>query len=244
MKFGVVVFPGSNCDRDLIHVLEKVLQQEVVVLWHKDKKLPDFNRNDCIMLPGGFSYGDYLRSGAIARFSPIMNAVIEFANSGGYVWGICNGFQILCEAGLLPGALLRNINQQFICKNIYITPAEVASPLSHSLSPGSAYKIPIAHAEGRYYADQKTLSRLQQNKQIIFQYCDEFGQVNETGNPNGSLLNIAGICNETRNVFGMMPHPERASEEMLGNTDGKLLFDSFISYADALEVDVMDDLLR
>lgn len=244
MKFGVVVFPGSNCDRDLIHVLEKVLQQEVVVLWHKDKKLPDFNRNDCIMLPGGFSYGDYLRSGAIARFSPIMNAVIEFANSGGYVWGICNGFQILCEAGLLPGALLRNINQQFICKNIYITPAEVASPLSHSLNPGSAYKIPIAHAEGRYYADQKTLSRLQQNKQIIFQYCDEFGQVNETGNPNGSLLNIAGICNETRNVFGMMPHPERASEEMLGNTDGKLLFDSFISYADALEVDVMDDLLR
>lgn len=244
MKFGVVVFPGSNCDRDLIHVLEKVLQQEVVVLWHKDKKLPDFNRNDCIMLPGGFSYGDYLRSGAIARFSPIMNAVIEFANSGGYVWGICNGFQILCEAGLLPGALLRNINQQFICKNIYITPAEMASPLSHSLNPGSAYKIPIAHAEGRYYADQKTLSRLQQNKQIIFQYCDEYGQVNETGNPNGSLLNIAGICNETRNVFGMMPHPERASEEMLGNTDGKLLFDSFISYADALEVDVMDDLLR
>ena len=244
MKFGVVVFPGSNCDRDLIHVLEKVMQQEVVVLWHKEKKLPDFNRHDCIMLPGGFSYGDYLRSGAIARFSPIMNAVVEFANSGGYVWGICNGFQILCEAGLLPGALLRNINQQFICKNIYITPADVASPLSHSLNPGSAYKIPIAHAEGRYYADQKTLSRLQQNKQIIFQYCDEYGQVNETGNPNGSQLNIAGICNETRNVFGMMPHPERASEEMLGNTDGKLLFDSFISYADALEVDVIDDLLR
>jgi phosphoribosylformylglycinamidine synthase I len=244
MKFGVVVFPGSNCDRDLIHVLEKVLQQEVVVLWHKVRKLPDFNRHDCIMLPGGFSYGDYLRSGAIARFSPIMNAVVEFANSGGYVWGICNGFQILCEAGLLPGALLRNINQQFICKNIYITPADVASPLSHSLNLGSAYKIPIAHAEGRYYADQKTLSRLQQNKQIIFQYCDEYGQVNETGNPNGSQLNIAGICNETRNVFGMMPHPERASEEMLGNTDGKLLFDSFISYADALEVDVIDDLLR
>ncbi len=244
MKFGVVVFPGSNCDRDLIHVLEKVLQQEVVVLWHKEKKLPDFNRHDCIMLPGGFSYGDYLRSGAIARFSPIMNAVVEFANSGGYVWGICNGFQILCEAGLLPGALLRNINQQFICKNIYITPADVASPLSHSLNPGSAYKIPIAHAEGRYYADQKTLSRLQQNKQIIFQYCDEYGQVNETGNPNGSQLNIAGICNETRNVFGMMPHPERASEEMLGNTDGKLVFDSFISYSDALEVDVIDDLLR
>lgn len=244
MKFGVVVFPGSNCDRDLIHVLEQVLQQEVVVLWHKEKNLPDFNRTDCIMLPGGFSYGDYLRSGAIARFSPIMNAVIEFANSGGYVWGICNGFQILCEAGLLPGALLRNINQQFICKNIYITPAGTGSPMSHSLTPGTAYKIPIAHAEGRYYADQKTLSRLQQNKQIIFQYCDEHGKVTESGNPNGSALNIAGICNETRNVFGMMPHPERASEEMLGNTDGKLLFESFISYADALEVDVMDDLLR
>ncbi|MEO6166858.1 MAG: phosphoribosylformylglycinamidine synthase subunit PurQ [Chitinophagales bacterium] len=244
MKFGVVVFPGSNCDRDLIHVLESVLQQEVVVLWHKDKVLPDFNLNDCIMLPGGFSYGDYLRSGAIARFSPIMNAVVEFANSGGFVWGICNGFQILCEAGLLPGALLRNINQQFICKNIFITPSGNDSAITGSLQPGSAYKIPIAHAEGRYYADQKTLARLQQNKQIIFQYCDENSQVNDAGNANGSLLNIAGICNESRNVFGMMPHPERASEDMLGNADGKLLFESFIRYADALEVDVMDDLLR
>ncbi|HUM48552.1 MAG TPA: phosphoribosylformylglycinamidine synthase subunit PurQ [Chitinophagales bacterium] len=244
MKFGVVVFPGSNCDRDLIHVLESVLQQEVVVLWHKDKVLPDFNLNDCIMLPGGFSYGDYLRSGAIARFSPIMNAVVEFANSGGFVWGICNGFQILCEAGLLPGSLLRNIGQQFICRNVFITPTVNDSAITTSLQTGCAYKIPIAHAEGRYYADQKTLARLQQNKQIIFQYCDEQSHVNEAGNPNGSMLNIAGICNESRNVFGMMPHPERASEDMLGNSDGKLLFESFIRHADALEVDVMDDLLR
>ncbi|MGB3075869.1 MAG: phosphoribosylformylglycinamidine synthase subunit PurQ, partial [Chitinophagales bacterium] len=187
---------------------------------------------------------DYLRSGAIARFSPIMNAVVEFANSGGFVWGICNGFQILCEAGLLPGALLRNAGQQFICKNVFITPSGAESAITKGLMPGSAYKIPIAHAEGRYYADQQTLDRLQKNKQVIFQYCDESGRVNDTGNPNGSMANIAGICNETRNVFGMMPHPERASEDMLGNTDGKLLFETFISYAEALEVDVMDDLLR
>lgn len=244
MKFGVVVFPGSNCDQDLIHVLEKVLQQEVVVLWHKEKNLPDFDLNDCIMLPGGFSYGDYLRSGAIARFSPIMNAVIAFANSGGFVWGICNGFQILCEAGLLPGALLRNVNQQFVCRNVFIKPAVTDSPLTKSLDSGRAYNIPIAHAEGRYHADQKTLQRLQQNKQIIFQYCDEHGTVNDAGNPNGSALNIAAICNETRNVFGMMPHPERAAEEMLGNTDGRLMFQSFIRFAGSLEVDVMDDLLR
>lgn len=244
MKFGVIVFPGSNCDRDLIHVLENVLEQEVAVIWHKEKSLPDLSPADCIMLPGGFSYGDYLRSGAIARFSPVMNAVIEFANSGGFVWGICNGFQILCEAGLLPGALLRNSGQQFVCKNIFITPATTDSAMSSNLVRGKAYKIPIAHAEGRYYADDKTLVRLQQNRQILFQYCDENGIVNEAGNPNGSVHNIAGICNETRNVFGMMPHPERASELMLGNTDGKLLFESFIKYADALEVDVMDDLLR
>lgn len=244
MKFGVVVFPGSNCDRDLIHVLENVLQHEVTLIWHKDKSLPDLNLNDCIMLPGGFSYGDYLRSGAIARFSPVMNAVVEFANSGGFVWGICNGFQILCEAGLLPGALLRNIGQQFICKNVFLTPTTTDTAITSALQPRNAYKIPIAHAEGRYYADQKTMAGLQKNKQIVFQYCDENGQVNDAANPNGAVLNIAGICNETRNVFGMMPHPERASEEMLGNADGRLLFDSFIRYADAMEVDVMDDLLR
>lgn len=244
MKFGVVVFPGSNCDRDLIYVLETVLQQEVKVLWHKDTSLDAFDSSDCIMLPGGFSYGDYLRAGAIARFSPIMNAITEFANSGGYVWGICNGFQVLCEAGLLPGALLRNVHQQFICKNIYITPANTDTPLTYALMPKSSYKIPIAHAEGRYYADNKTLERLKANNQVLFQYCDEHGNVNSDANPTGSLMNIAGICNESRNIFGMMPHPERASEEMLGNTDGRLLFESFLRFAEVREVDVMDDLLK
>lgn len=244
MKFGVVIFPGSNCDRDLIHVLENVVQQEVQVIWHKETSLSQFDLKDCIMLPGGFSYGDYLRSGAIARFSPIMNSIIEFANSGGYVWGVCNGFQILCEAGLLPGALLRNINQQFICKNIFVKPVNTGSAITYSLNPGSAYKIPIAHAEGRYYADEKTLEQLQKNDQVLLQYCDENGNVTDASNANGSLLNIAGICNQSRNVFGMMPHPERASEEMLGNADGRWLFESFIRFAEAQEVDVMDDLLR
>ena len=244
MKFGVVIFPGSNCDKDLIHVLEKVLQQEVVVIWHKEQSLKGFDLQDCVMLPGGFSFGDYLRAGAIARFSPIMHSVIEFANSGGYVWGVCNGFQILCEAGLLPGALLRNINQQFICRNIYMTPANTDTPPTHLLIPGHPYKIPIAHAEGRYYADEKTIERLHKNRQVIFQYCDEHGVLNEAGNPNGSLTNIAGICNEARNVFGIMPHPERASEEVLGNTDGRLVFESFIHFVARQEVDVIDDLLR
>lgn len=244
MKFGVVVFPGSNCDRDLIHVLEDVMQQEVKVLWHKEISIGDFDRTDCIMLPGGFSYGDYLRSGAIARFSPIMNSVIEFANSGGYVWGICNGFQILCEAGLLPGALLRNANQQFVCRNVFITPVAGDTPVTGSLESGRAYRIPIAHGEGRYYADEKTLRQLEENRQILFRYCAQGGEVTEDGNPNGSMNNIAGICNVSRNVFGMMPHPERASEEALGNIDGRFLFDSFIQFVERAEVDVMDDLLR
>jgi phosphoribosylformylglycinamidine synthase len=191
--------------------MEDVMQQEVKVLWHKEKSIGDFDTRDCLMLPGGFSYGDYLRSGAIARFSPIMNSVIEFANSGGYVWGICNGFQILCEAGLLPGALLRNANQQFICKNVFITPTSTDNPFTHSLEQGRSYKIPIAHAEGRYYADAKTLAELEQNKQIIFKYCNQSGEIDDTGNPNGSLQNIAGVCNVSRNVIGLMPHPERAA---------------------------------
>ncbi|MBS1659050.1 MAG: phosphoribosylformylglycinamidine synthase subunit PurQ [Bacteroidetes bacterium] len=244
MKLGVVIFPGSNCDRDLIHVLENVMQQEVKVLWHKETSLGDFDQKDCIMLPGGFSYGDYLRSGAIARFSPIMNPVIEFANSGGYVWGICNGFQILCEAGLLPGALLRNANQQFVCRNVFVTPVTTDSAVTNALDRGRAYKIPIAHAEGRYYTDAKTLKQLEDNQQILFKYCDKSGEINEAGNPNGSLHNIAGICNVSRNVFGMMPHPERAAEEALGNIDGRFLFDSFIQFQGRAEVDVMDDLLR
>ena len=197
MKFGVVVFPGSNCDRDIYNALVHDLKQECIMLWHKNSDLSQFNTDDCIVLPGGFSYGDYLRTGAIARFSPIMQSIIEFANKGGKVLGVCNGFQILCESHLLPGALLRNNNQQYICKNIFIKDAKE-----------NIYKIPIAHGEGRYYADESTLNKLEQNNQVLFHYCDEEGNVVAEANPNGSVHNIAGICNEGRNVFGMMPHPE------------------------------------
>ncbi len=210
MKFGVVVFPGSNCDRDMYDALHYDLGQEVTMLWHKNKDLSQFNTEDCIILPGGFSYGDYLRCGAIARFSPLMQSVIEFANAGGKVLGVCNGFQILCESHLLPGALLRNANQQFVCKNIFIKD-----------NSDDIYKIPVAHGEGRYYADEQTLIELEANGQVIFRYCDENGKTNEASNPNGAINNIAGICNAGRNVFGMMPHPERACSDVLGNTDGR-----------------------
>lgn len=236
MKFGVVVFPGSNCDDDVVHVLQEVMQQETVKLWHKEHDLSGFDTSDCIVLPGGFSYGDYLRAGAIARFSPIMEAVVKFANEGGYVWGICNGFQILCEAGLLPGVLLRNNNQKFISKNIYLRSQTKNSPITATIPPSKVLKMPIAHAEGRYFADEATLQELQTNDQILFKYCDENGTITEEANPNGALLNIAGICNRERNVFGMMPHPERASEAALGNTDGKLLFDSLLQSARVLAV--------
>ena len=228
MKFGVVVFPGSNCDDDMMHVLGDVMGQPVEKIWHKEKTLPDV---DCIILPGGFSYGDYLRCGAIARFSPVMQAVIEFANNGGYVFGICNGFQILCEAHLLPGALLRNANQKFICKNIYLKTMTNNSALTADLDLNQALKIPIAHAEGRYYADEATLKNLEDNDQILFKYCDEKGNYTEGANPNGTTMDIAGICNAKRNVFGMMPHPERASESVLGNADGRLMFQSLIEHA-------------
>jgi phosphoribosylformylglycinamidine synthase subunit PurQ / glutaminase len=213
MKFGVVVFPGSNCDRDMYEALKYDLKQEVVMLWHKDKDLSAFTNEDCIVLPGGFSYGDYLRCGAIARFSPMMQSVIEFANNGGKVLGVCNGFQILCEAGLLPGALLRNANQQFICKNIYLNG-----------SNSTALKIPIAHGEGRYYADDNTLNELENNNQVIYRYASETAEITDAANPNGAIRNIAGICNSNRNVFGMMPHPERACDPLLGNTDGVQVF--------------------
>ncbi len=228
MKFGVVVFPGSNCDDDMRHVIESVLQQEVEMLWHKNTSLEGFDTGDCIVLPGGFSYGDYLRCGAIARFSPIMQAVIDFANRGGYVFGVCNGFQILCESGLLPGVLLRNNNQKFICKNVYLKAQTNATDLTAQIDLSVPLKIPIAHAEGRYHADQATLDTLVQNDQILFKYCDAAGNEDAAANPNGSLLNIAGICNKNRNVFGMMPHPERAAEETLGNTDGRVLFESLL----------------
>ena len=214
MKFGVVVFPGSNCDRDMQDALKYDLGQEVVMLWHKDTALTGFGPQDCIILPGGFSYGDYLRCGAIARFSPIMQSVTRFAGEGGRVFGVCNGFQILCESHLLPGALLRNANQQFISRNIF---------LRGEGDKGKALKIPIAHGEGRYYADEKTLDELEANGQVIYRYCDEQGRIVDAANANGSLRNIAGICNKTRNVFGMMPHPERACSAALGNTDGKAI---------------------
>jgi phosphoribosylformylglycinamidine synthase len=229
MKFGVVIFPGSNCDQDMIHVLKNVMGQQVEEVWHKNKELTGFTTDDCIILPGGFSYGDYLRTGAIARFSPIMDAVIDFANKGGKVWGICNGFQILCESGLLPGALLRNTNMKYTCKNIYIKVKNTDSLLTSNCTENEVLKIPIAHGEGRYYADEKTMNELVANKQIIFTYTDENGVESDESNPNGSVNNIAGICNKNRNVYGMMPHPERASENILGNADGYKLFVSLVA---------------
>ncbi|OFX68963.1 MAG: phosphoribosylformylglycinamidine synthase I [Bacteroidetes bacterium GWE2_29_8] len=227
MKFGVVIFPGSNCDHDIIYVLKNILQQEVVKLWHKDT---DIQNCDFIFLPGGFSYGDYLRSGAIARFSPIMTEVIKFAESGGYLMGICNGFQILCESGLLDGALLHNDSQKFICKNIYLKTSTNSSLVTKSILPESILKIPIAHGEGRFFIDEKGYKSLVANDQILFKYCDEKGNIGNENNPNGSLDNIAGICNKSKNVFGMMPHPERAADSALENTDGIILFESILKH--------------
>lgn len=209
MKFGIVVFPGSNCDRDMQDALQNDLGKEAIMLWHKDKDLSAFSTDDCIVLPGGFSYGDYLRCGAIARFSPMMQSVIEFANKGGRVLGVCNGFQILCESALLPGVLLQNAQQQFVCKNVYIKGADNIS-----------LKVPVAHGEGRYHAAVNTLDELEQNEQIIFRYCNANGEIEPMHNPNGAARNIAGIKNKEGNVFGLMPHPERAISPALGNTDG------------------------
>jgi phosphoribosylformylglycinamidine synthase subunit PurQ / glutaminase len=228
MKFGVVIFPGSNCEQDTVHVLKNVLNQEVVEIFHKSTSLDVFTKEDCIVLPGGFSYGDYLRSGAIARFSPIMEKVIEFANKGGKVLGICNGFQILCESGLLPGALLRNRDQLFICKNVFIKPANNIRLLNLNLNEQNPLKIPVAHAEGRYFADKDTLKELVNNDQVLFYYCDGEGNVTDDANVNGSSMNIAGICNNEGNVMGLMPHPERASENILGNTDGRLILEALL----------------
>lgn len=228
MKFGVVIFPGSNCDRDMIYVLKNILKQQVEILWHKEH---DLRGCDMIILPGGFSYGDYLRSGAIARFSPIMNQVQEFADKGGLVFGICNGFQILCESHLLPGALLHNNNHKFICKNVFIRTETDESLITSKLKIGQALKIPVAHGEGRYYANENTLKELEEKNRVLFRYCNEQGEVTDTANPNGAVNNIAGICNAGRNVFGMMPHPERASDVALSNTDGLLIFQSVLQYA-------------
>ena len=226
MKCGVVTFPGSNCNHDMMYALGNILGQEVVELWHKDT---DTQNCELIVLPGGFSYGDYLRSGAIARFSPIMDAVINHANKGGLLLGICNGFQILCESGLLPGALLHNNNQKFICKNVYLTPSSKTAALTKDLTQGKAYKIPIAHGEGRYFADDNTIQSLFNKDQVLFQYCNQDGIINDEVNPNGSVQNIAGVTNTAKNVMGMMPHPERAVDELLGNQDGVALFESLIN---------------
>ncbi|MFM7900816.1 MAG: phosphoribosylformylglycinamidine synthase subunit PurQ [Bacteroidota bacterium] len=229
MKFGVVVFPGSNCDRDMQHVLQHVMGQKTVMLWHKDH---DLQGCDFIVLPGGFSYGDYLRSGAIARFSPIMQEVMEFADKGGFVMGICNGFQILTEARLLPGALLHNDSRKFICKNTYLRCETDESLLTSKMRVGQVIKVPIAHGEGKYFADEATIQSIEKNDQVLFRYCDEHGNTGDAFNPNGATNHIAGVCNSQRNVFGMMPHPERASDSILSNTDGRIIFESILNMAE------------
>ncbi len=227
MKAGVVVFPGSNCDQDCVHVLRDVLQQEVVTLWHQDTGLKGC---DLIVLPGGFSYGDYLRTGAVARFSPIMKSVVTFARGGGLVLGICNGFQILLESGLLPGAMLRNTSLRFICRMVTLRVERTDTPFTTRYNAGQVLRMPIAHNEGNYTVDAKTLRRLQENRQIVFRYCDADGNVTPEANPNGSADAIAGLCNARGNVMGLMPHPERASEPELGSADGRLLFESVLEH--------------
>jgi phosphoribosylformylglycinamidine synthase len=223
MKYGVIVFPGSNCDHDAYHVISKLVGQPVDFIWHKET---DLSKYDAVILPGGFSYGDYLRAGALARFSPVMKSVRKFAEEGRFVLGICNGFQILCEAGLLPGVLIRNKNLHFICKHVKIRVETNNTPFTSDIEPGKVLSIPIAHAEGNYFCDNELLKELEANDQIVFRYCDDDGRVTEEANPNGSISNIAGICNSSRNVLGMMPHPERACEEILGSTDGRDIFRS------------------
>lgn len=230
MKIGVVVFPGSNCDEDLVYTLQDLLHQQVVKLWHKDH---DLQGCDFIFIPGGFSYGDYLRSGAIARFSPIMNEVVKHAQKGGYVMGICNGFQILTEANLLPGALLHNASRKFICKNVHLKAQSKSALLTKGLEFDKAYKIPIAHGEGNFYAPTDVWKEIEDNDQVLFRYCDAEGFITEEANPNGSMFNVAGVTNRTKNVFGMMPHPERASDFELENTDGREILESVLQLVNA-----------
>jgi phosphoribosylformylglycinamidine synthase I len=226
MKFSVTVFPGSNCDHDCEYVIRNVMGQEVDMIWHKET---DLHQPDCVVVPGGFSYGDYLRTGAIARFSPVMKSVADFAAKGGLVIGICNGFQILCEAGLLPGALIRNKSLQFICKNVYIKADQTDTPFTNACKPGQVLKTPIAHGEGNYFIDAAGLKKLEENRQIVVRYCDASGTLSTESNPNGSLENIAGICNLGRNVFGLMPHPDRSGEDILGSHDGQFIWKSILA---------------
>ncbi|HPD34020.1 MAG TPA: phosphoribosylformylglycinamidine synthase subunit PurQ [Candidatus Kapabacteria bacterium] len=227
MKFGIVVFPGSNCDSDAYWAASHNAKAEAIYLWHKDSEIP--RDIDCLILPGGFSYGDYLRAGAIARFSPIMKEVINFANKGGYILGICNGFQILTEAGLLPGTLMKNKSLNFICKYVYLKTDNYNTAFTSQIPKNRILKIPIAHAEGNYYADKGIIDELLTNNQIVFRYCTEDGEIEERANPNGAMLNIAGIINKGGNIMGMMPHPERASENLLGSEDGLFIFNSLIN---------------
>lgn len=225
MNFAVLQFPGSNCDQDVVHVLKNVLGHSARLLWHKDNSL---GNTDGVIIPGGFSYGDYLRTGAIARFSPVMQAVQNFAANGGLVLGICNGFQILCEAGLLPGALIRNRSLQFRCEPVFLQTATLHSPFTNRTPAGKLIRIPVAHGEGCYFADSDTLAKLKAGDQVLWRYVNAQGQATEQANPNGSLENIAGVCNQARNVAGLMPHPERASESVLGGDDGRVIFESLI----------------
>ena len=230
MRFAVLQFPGSNCDQDCVHVLGNVLGQDADYLWHKEESIGDA---DAVVVPGGFSYGDYLRTGSIAQFSPVMNAVKAFANAGGLVIGICNGFQILCETGLLPGALVRNRSLQFRCETIFLKIPTADSPFTSEVQEGRLLRVPIAHGEGCYFADDEALAKLRADDQILFQYATETGDLTDEANPNGSLLNIAGICNKGRNVCGMMPHPERASDNVLGAADGRRVFESMLRHLEA-----------
>jgi phosphoribosylformylglycinamidine synthase I len=225
VKIGIVVFPGSNCDHDAHYVAETIMEQDARLIWHKEGSIGDA---DVVILPGGFSYGDYLRCGAIARFSPVMKDVVRFANNGGLVIGICNGFQVLTEAGLLPGVLLRNKSLLFICKYLHLRVENADTRFTSKCTPGEVLEIPIAHGEGNYFADSDTLKRIEDNQQVVFRYCDWSGRLTDEANPNGSLNNIAGIINETGNVLGMMPHPERASDPILKHTDGRKIFESII----------------
>ena len=233
MNFAVLQFPGSNCDQDCVHVMKNVLGHSARLVWHKDSSLAGF---DAVLVPGGFSYGDYLRTGAIARFSPIMGAVQQFAANGGPVLGVCNGFQILCEAGLLPGALIRNRSLQFRCENVFLKTVTTDSPFTSKIKGDQLLCVPIAHGEGCYFADEATVQKLKANNQILWQYVNAQGEATEQSNPNGSVLNIAGVCNDKRNVAGLMPHPERASESILGCADGKLIFESLISFLEGKSV--------
>jgi phosphoribosylformylglycinamidine synthase len=225
VKIGIVVFPGSNCDHDAHYVAETIMGQEARLIWHKEASIGDV---DVVILPGGFSYGDYLRCGAIARFSPVMKDVVRFANNGGLVIGICNGFQVLTEAGLLPGVLLRNKSLLFICKYLHLRVENVNTKFTNKCEPGDVLEIPIAHGEGNYFTDPETLKRIEDNQQVVFRYCDRSGRLTDEANPNGSINSIAGIINETGNVLGMMPHPERASDHVLKHTDGRKIFESII----------------